>query len=90
MARRKVYIVKSGSLHKTTLEYWLTPSYHSSKKGAMHSANQTLEINRAKEVQKEVFPVDIWEKTLFSADYVGEEGKYKGRIIVEWAYMNEY
>jgi len=87
MASKKVYIVKSGTLHKTINEYWLTPSYHTSKKGALASAQQTLEINRA---------TDIVESPVYGyhdikhVDYVGEEGKYKGRILIEWAYLNSY
>lgn len=90
MARKKVYIVKSGSLHPTTREYWLTPSYHTSKKGALESARQTLECNRAKELVEWHKMVENDDHMLRHTDYIGEEGKYKGRLIVEWAYLNDY
>ena len=90
MARRKIYIVESGSLHKTLNQYWLTPSYHTSKKGALASAKNTLEVNRAKDLVEWDESVEVDDKLLQMTDYNGEEGKYKGRIIVKWDYLNEY
>jgi len=89
MARRKIYIVKSGSLHRTENKYWLTPSYHSSKEGALHCAKQILDINRATDIV-EYRDTSLGEHELRWVDYNGEEGKYKGRVIVEWAYINNY
>lgn len=88
MARRKIYIVKSGSLHPTTRTYWLSPSYYSSKEGALYCANQILDINRATDIVE--FKDGLGEHELRWVDYNGEEGKYKGRVIVEWAYINSY
>jgi len=87
MSRRKVYIVKSGSLHTTERRYWLTPAYYTSKKDALHCANQILEINRATDI---VEHKTHGENELRWVDYKGEENKYDGRIIVEWAYLNSY
>lgn len=87
MTRKKIYIVKSGSLHPTLNTYWLTPSYYTSKAGALHCANQILKVNRAKEIRDEK---TLSEHELKWVDYIGEEGKYKGRVIVEWAYINSY
>jgi len=87
MARKKVYIVKSGSLHKTERRYWLTPSYFTSKKGALARAKNILEVNRATNI---VEHKTHGEFELRWVDYVGEEGKYDGRIIVEWAYLETY
>ncbi len=89
MARRKIYIVKSGSLHRTENKYWLTPSYYSSKEGALHCAKQILDINRATDIVEKSLQLQS-EHEIRWVDYNGEEGKYKGRIIVEWAYLNSY
>ena len=45
MASRKIYIVRSGTLHPMTLEYWLTPSYYTSKKAALANVDNILKIN---------------------------------------------
>jgi hypothetical protein len=87
MARRKIYIVKSGSLHKTENRFWLTPSYHTSREGALHCAKQILDINRATDI---VEHPTTGEHDLRMVDYNGEEEKYKGRVIVEWAWLNSY
>jgi|VirMetMinimDraft_7_1064189.scaffolds.fasta_scaffold17497_7 hypothetical protein len=90
MARKKVYIVKSGSLHKTTQQFWLTPTYFSSKKVALLEAKQVLDINRAKEILEHDEYIKHDPNVISMTDYVGEEGKYKARVIVEWAWLNQY
>lgn len=84
MARRKVYVVKSGSLHPTKGEYWFTRYYFSSKKSALKETKQILEINRAKDIVRDDRTIEVSPEMLEFVDYVGEEGRYKGRIIVEW------
>lgn len=90
MARRKVYIVKSGTLHPTTREYWLTPTYFTSKKVALAEADQILDINKAEDIHSWDRMVEIDPNMIMNVDYVGEGGKYKARLIVEWAWLNSY
>ena len=90
MSRRKVYIVKSGSLHPTTQEYWLTPTYYTSKKVALLEKDQILEINRAKEISEWDEMIKHDPHLISMTDYVGEDGKYKARVVVEWAWLNSY
>lgn len=90
MARRKVYIVKSGTFNNTTNEFCLSNRYHTSKKGAMHEAMQSLNINEAEDIIHFNFDPMVWEKLLYQCDYIGEGGKYKARLIVEWEWMEQY
>jgi len=88
-----VYVVKTGSQHKTLLDYWFSNSYHTSKKGALQCFNNILDVNRAKEIDITDSPWNLeqFQQGEFKrADYVGEEGKYKGRIIIEKYYLNGY
>ena len=87
MSRRKVYIVKSGTLHKTEQRYWLSPTYHTSKKGALAYAELILKVNQATNILERETHGD---KELRWVDYNGEEGKYLARILVEWDYINSY
>lgn len=80
---RYVYVVKSGSLNGFTNQYVFTPRHFSSKKSAEFELNQILEINRAKDVVSQDAYVRNDDTLLKFVDYVGEEGKYKGRVILE-------
>jgi hypothetical protein len=90
MARKKVYIVKSGTLNKSTNQYWFTPSYWSSKKRAMQEFESILKINRAKDAHENEEWVKVDDHCLREVTYTGEEGKYRGRIIVEWSWLDPH
>ena len=85
-----VYVIKSGSLNKATNTYWFTTSYHSSKKLAKLELAQSLEINRAKNTVINEHSIKYDEHILNFVDYIGEEGRYKGRIILEQQKVNSY
>jgi len=80
---RYVYVVKSGSLNGFTNQYSFTPRHFSSKKSAEFELNQILEINRAKDVVSQDAYIRHDVTLLKFIDYIGEEGKYKGRVILE-------
>ena len=80
---RYVYVVKSGSLNTFTNQYVFTPRHFSSNKKAEFEFKQILEINRAKDVVSQDAYVRNDDTLLKFVDYVGEEGKYKGRVILE-------
>lgn len=88
MSRKKIYIVRSGSLNTAAKEYWFSNSYHTSKRRALKCKEMILEINRAKDINPDG-GVKL-DNTISIVDYVGEEGKYKARIIIEWAYLDNY
>jgi hypothetical protein len=83
---RYVYVLKSGTLHPTTKTYWLTPRYYSSRKLAEREFKQVLEVNQAESIEDTVF--NVCDDTLKSVDYIGEQGKYKARLILERQILN--
>lgn len=90
MARKKVYIVESGCLNKSTNSFWLTPTYFTSKKVAMTEAEQILKINQAEDIVEHDSWVKVDPNVLRMTDYMGESGKYKARVQVKWAWLNQY
>ena len=76
-----VYIVKSGSLHPTKQEYWLSNSYFTSLKVANLEHDQILKINKAEGIEDEFVFDTIGE--IKRTKYVGEGGKYKALIVIE-------
>lgn len=90
MSRKKVYIVETGTLNRLTNQYWLTPIYFSSKKAALAEAKQILEINKAEDIKSWDRMVEIDPNMIESKDYIGENGKYKARLVVKWAWLNQY
>jgi hypothetical protein len=79
-----IYKVDSGTLNGFTKEFNLSARFFTSKKKALQEMNDILRINSAKNI------VDSFEgykalndSYIKAVDYDGEEGKYKGRVLVE-------
>jgi hypothetical protein len=80
MAKKYVYVVKSGTLSGTQY-YFSMARYFTSKVGAKREIKNILHCNRAKDITNEA----IWEtiNEIQKIKYVGEEGKYKAMVIME-------
>jgi galactose-1-phosphate uridylyltransferase len=80
---RYVYVVKSGAYNSYADGYQFGTSYCSSVKMSEHEVKQILAINRASEIKEDTDWIARDNNVLRFVDYVGEEGRYKARIIVE-------
>lgn len=79
---RYVYTIKSATLHPTTLEFWFgNPTMKTSMKLATKHVQSILNCNRAEKIVEDKPMDSINEQRRLT--YMGEEGKYKGLIIVE-------
>lgn len=86
---RYVYVVKSGAYNSYADGYQFGTSYCSSVKMAEYELNQILDINRASEIEEDKWMAKDNDVLRF-VDYVGEEGKYKARIIIEKRELKQY
>jgi len=80
---RYVYVVKSGAYNSYADGYQFGTSYCSSLKMAEYELNQILDINRGSEIEEDTEWVARDNNVMRFVDYVGEEGRYKARIIIE-------
>ena len=96
-APKKVYVLKSGSLSNYDNKYHFTSYYYSSLKGAKLDMENSLKTNLATDIVREdstenfkyINNLAWYQGEICRADYIGELGRYKGRIMICQFWLNQ-
>jgi hypothetical protein len=78
-----IYVVKIGTLSEATNMFNLSPYYVSSLKKAIAMKQRVLKDNLAENVIPSFGEFQPYDAMVQSVDYDGENGKYKGRIMID-------
>ena len=78
-----IYVVKIGTLSNVTNTFNLSPYYRTSLKKAIKLKQDVLRDNKAENVIPSFGDFQPYDSMIQSVDYDGENGKYKGRIMID-------